>query len=79
VGRAREDRAERIRKQLRTAEEAGAIRSWYVYSPGDRRGTRWIVEIGGSFAERSFSTTEAEAFALGATVGLEATSAAIAR
>lgn len=59
-------RADRIHAGLRWAQEKGAIRSYYCSSPDGRR--RWVVE-GVGFAERVWTTREAEAFVLGVTEG----------
>jgi hypothetical protein len=63
-----ERRVDRIRKALAWCEAKGIVRSWYSYSPGDGRGKRWVVE-GVGFADRTYTTREAEAFVLGASEG----------
>lgn len=56
-------RADRITTALELAQHAGHVSSWYSYSPGDRRGRRWVVATGA--LERAYTTREAEAFVHG--------------
>ena len=57
------NRKDRIRKQLDVLEGRGVIFSWYAQS--NMPGMRWTVETRDS-GSRSFSTSEVEAFLVGA-------------
>ena len=56
-----------LAERLERAQEAGVVTDWYSYSPGDNRGTRWVVW--GPGYNRTFTTAEAEAFLDGIEAG----------
>jgi hypothetical protein len=57
-------RHDAIRASLAALQEGGFIRSWWAYTPGDRRGKRWLVNTAGG--EVKLTTREAETFIRGA-------------
>ena len=59
-------RHERIRMSLRWAQSKGIIRGWYSQSA--MPGVRWTLE-GVGFHTRVYTSTEVEAFLLGASEG----------
>jgi hypothetical protein len=59
-------RKDRIRASLDWSQSKGIIRGWYAQS--NMPGTRWTLE-GVGFHVRVFSTSEVEAFLLGASEG----------
>ncbi len=62
-------RAGYIRARLARAQDAGAIRSYQSYSPGDSRGRRWVIAT--DRVERVLTTREVEVYVAGIEAGFE--------